>query len=268
MATVYGSVLPPRPDRPLMPIGRVIAAYLAEAKYEFLGIARTATFAIPFLVLPLAMYLLIGVGMYREAVTHNPGLADQLFCGFAVLAIMGPAMIGIGSSLANERDAGLMKLRRALPAPSGACIIAKMAMAVVFATLAFALLLVAGLLVGRLTSSAPQLAGVAVVTILGALPFCAIGLFVGAHASVAAAPPTLNLIYLPMLWLGGLFLPLPEVMKSAEPFFPTFHLKQLAMSATSAPERLLVPLSLSVGILLAVTLLFGGLALRKLARTG
>jgi len=268
MATVYGSALPAPAPRQVMPIGRLIAAYMTEAKYEFMGMARTATFAIPFLVLPLAMYLLIGVGMYREAVTNNPGLADQLFCGFAVLAIMGPAMIGIGSSLANDREAGLMKLRRALPAPSGACIIAKMTMALVFATLSFALLLIAGLLLGRLTSSAPQLAGVAVVVILGALPFCAIGLFVGAYASVAAAPPTLNLIYLPMIWLGGLFLPLPKVMQSVEPFFPTFHLKQLAMSATSAPERLLVPLSLSVGVMVTVTLLFGGLALRKLARKG
>ena len=46
---------------------------------------------------------------------------------------MGPALFGVGCALAVERDAGFLRLKRALPAPGGAYLIAKMVMGMVFA---------------------------------------------------------------------------------------------------------------------------------------
>ena len=64
---------------------------------------------------------------------QEPGVANYLFSGFSVFAVMGPALFGVGCVLAIEREAGVLKLKRALPAPGGAHLIAKATMAMVFA---------------------------------------------------------------------------------------------------------------------------------------
>ena len=42
----------------------------------------------------------------------------------------------------------------------------------------------------------------------GVLPFCAIGLFVGSLVGAQGAPAVVNMIYLPMAFLAGLWMPL------------------------------------------------------------
>ena len=46
--------------------------------------------------------------------------------------MMGPGLFGFGVGFAHERDNGLLTLRRALPAPPAAQLIAKAVMAMVF----------------------------------------------------------------------------------------------------------------------------------------
>ena len=109
-----------RLDAP-MPIGRVIRAYVNEAAFELLRMLRTPGFAIPFLVLPVPIYLFFGVVLAGSAVADKPALANYLFSGWLVFAAMGPGLFGVGCALAMERDAGLMTLKRASPAPGGGC---------------------------------------------------------------------------------------------------------------------------------------------------
>ena len=122
-----------------------------EVKYESLRMLRSPGFSIPFLLLPVPVYLFFGVMLAAPAVAKNPGVANYLFSGFSVFAVMGPALFGVGCALAVEREAGFLKLKRALPAPGGAYLIAKMAMAMVFAALAMASMLVAAILAGKIT---------------------------------------------------------------------------------------------------------------------
>jgi ABC-2 type transport system permease protein len=253
---------------PPMPFQRILRAYFTEAKFEFIAATRTAAYAFPFLLLPLMIYLLFGVVIAADSVAKNPNLANFLFCSFSVFGVTGPAIFGVGCGLAIERDAGLAKLKRAQPLPYGSYVLAKMLMAMMFATLTFASLLIAGLLVGKLTLGAAHLAAVGTVLILGVLPFCALGLFIGTHVSGSAAPAVANLVYLPMLWLGGLFIPLPKFLQAQMLVWPSFHLNQLAIGVAGLDEFHSAPTILSVGVLVGITVLFGGLAIRKLARKG
>ena len=157
-----------RPD--LMPAGRIVHAYFSEAKYEFLRLLRTPAFAVPILVLPIVVYLLFGVVMANDAITKNPAVGVYLFCGFSVFAVIAPGLLGVGISLALERDSGLLKLKRVLPAPPGAYILAKMLMAMVFATFTTASMIVMGVLIAKVALSAGQLAALAGVMVLGTLP--------------------------------------------------------------------------------------------------
>jgi ABC-2 type transport system permease protein len=251
-----------------MPVVRVLRAYVNEIKFELLRMLRSPTFSIPFLLLPVPVYLFFGVMLAGPAVAKNPGLANYLFSGFAVFAVMGPAFFGAGCTLALERDAGFLKLKRALPAPGGAYLIAKMATGMVFAALAMAPLVAAGLIAGKITLTGVQLTLLSFVMVVGTLPFSAIGLFIGAHASGSATPAITNIIFLPMLWLSGLFIPLPKFLESWVLIWPAFHLNQVALGAAGVTEFRFISPAISAGVLAGVTVLFAGLAIRRLARRG
>jgi len=251
-----------------MSLPRLLRAYFTDAKYEALRMLRAPAFAIPFLVIPVPIYLLFGVVMPGEAAKKNPQIFDLLFIGFSVMAVMGPSLFGVGSTLAPERDAGLMRLKRALPAPAGSYLIAKLLMAMFFSALTFSLLAVAAKIVGRISFTYPELLSLLPVMVIGALPFCAIGFLIGAYCSGGAAPAITNLIYLPMLWLGGLFVPLPPFLQRWVVIWPAFHLQQVAVAVAGLhPFRLMPPL-LSAAILAGVLVICSGLAIRRLARVG
>jgi ABC-2 type transport system permease protein len=252
----------------VMPSGRLIRAYLSEAKYETLRLLRTIALAVPLLALPIIVYLLFGVVMAHEAIAKNPALGNFLFTGFSVFAMMAPGLFGIGCMLAMERDAGLMKLKRALPTPAGAYILAKMLSALLLATLAMALMIAVALLAKQVTLSGGQIAAIAAVMIVGSLSFCAIGLFIGAYVSGSAAPAVANLIFLPMIWLSGIFIPLPAFLRPWALIWPAFHLGQVAVAAAGLQEFRFFDVRISAGVLVGITVLFGGLALRRLARRG
>src|SRR3546814_6288154 len=63
-------------------------------------------------------------------------------------------------------------------------------------------------------------------------PCCAIGLFIGTLVGGQGAPALLNLLYLPMAFLSGLWLPLemlPQLFATLAPTWPPYHLAQLAL---------------------------------------
>jgi ABC-2 type transport system permease protein len=187
-----------------------------------------------------------------------------MFTGFTVMGIMGPALFGFGMGLAIEREQGLMRLKRALPMPKGAYLLAKMLMSMLFAVLVAAELAVAASFVGAVPLTLGQIVGVTVVTVLGTLPFCAIGLFIGARVSGSSAPAFVNLIYIPLMYVSGLFFPVPTSIRWVALFSPAFHLNQLALHAAGTPS-ILGP-SINVAALAGVTVLFAGLTVRRLTR--
>ncbi|MBI3847760.1 MAG: ABC transporter permease [Planctomycetes bacterium] len=247
-----------------MPRARVVRAYVADAKYESVRMLRAPAFGIPFLLLPIALYLLFAVVLFGEAIRADPSGGRFVFSGFAVFGVVGPALFGFGAVLAIERDQGLLTLKRALPAPPGSFLIAKMIMAVLFAGIVMITMLAAALSIGHVPLSIGRALAVSVVGLLGALPFCAIGLLIGTIASGRAAPAFVNLVYFPMLYLSGLWFPLPGVLKTFAPVWPTYHLMQLMLRAAGAVSTGSV--IAHVAVLAGVTLVFAALAMRRLAR--
>ncbi len=64
------------------------------------------------------MYALFAVVIAGEAIDKDPNLGIFLFSAFSVMAISMPALFGLSTSLALEREMGLMLLKRAQPAPA------------------------------------------------------------------------------------------------------------------------------------------------------
>ncbi|GMU65015.1 MAG: ABC transporter [Acidobacteriota bacterium] len=258
-----------RERAPLPPL-RMFGAYWAEAKYETLAALRSPGFAIPFLVVPMAIYLLFGVviaGNSGATSEFGPAIADYLFSGFSVLAAVMPAIFS-SSILATERDGNLLKLKRAMPLPPGATIVAKVAMSMAIAAMAVALVAVAAVGAGKITLSIGQVAAMVATLVVGTIPFAAIGLLLGTLVSGSAAPAWGNLVFLPQIWLSGLFIPLPDSLERFVIVWPTFHLNQLALAAGGVEEFQFLPPAIAAAVLAGVTVLCGGFAIRRLARVG
>jgi ABC-2 type transport system permease protein len=259
-----------------LPLARTLRAYLMEAKFETLGALRSVGFAVPFIAIPILIYVIFGVliipagGGGAEPGAEGgfgPGVANYLFSGFAVVGAIMPGIF-MGCILATERDGNLLKLKRALPLPPGATIIAKVLMSMGVAAIAVTLVAIAGIVAGQLTISVQQVLIIWATLIIGVIPFCAIGLFLGTVSSGSAAPAYGNLVFLPMMWLSGIFIPLPEVMRKWVVIWPSFHLDQLALNLAGVEEFSFVSPALAGGVLVGVTVLFGGLAMHRLARAG
>lgn len=244
---------------------RLLRAYLTEAKYECIRMLRSPAFAGPFLGLPVLLYLLFGVLLFGDALSKDPKAALFLFMGFATFGVMGPGMFGFGITIATERERGLFALKRAMPMPPAASLLAKLAMSILFVAIIM-VTMVAAVPLGHLKLTAGQLVGLSVVNILGAAPFGAIGLFIGTWASAKSAPALVNLLYLPMIYLSGFLIPMPKSLEWIERFSPAFHLHQLALRSIGAPN-LGAPLA-HVAVLAAVTVTLTALAVRRLARVG
>jgi ABC-2 type transport system permease protein len=259
-----------------MPSRRILGAYLAEAKYECIRAMRTPAFAIPFLLLPIALYVLFGILLAGSMSHGDPTLAKIMFVNWSVFGVMGPGMFGFGMIVAQERDHGLLTLKRALPMPPAAYFLAKMFMTMTFAAIIMVTMIVPALTLGHARLGLGQILVVSLLDILGSLPFCAIGFFIGTRASSKSAPAFINLAYLPMMHLGGLFYPLPKSVQPMEFFSPAFYLDKLGLwvagvpnldqlaSGAAGPSSHGSPL-LYAAVLAGVTLLFGVLAIRRLA---
>ncbi len=250
----------------VMPSGRLVRADLTEAKYESVRMLRMPGFSIPFLLLPAALYLLFGVVLFGEALRNDPKGAMFIFTGFDVMGVMGPGMFGFGITLAMEREQGLLALKRALPMPTGASLIAKMVMAMLFGVIVTATMITAALTLGHLPLMATQCLRLATINALGALPFCALGLLLGTLTTARSAPAIINLLYLAMIYLSSFLIPLPKSIEWIALASPAFYLDQLALSALGAPSH--GAALTHVGVLAGVTLLPAALAIRRLARVG
>lgn len=251
------------PESPF-PRARALRAYLTEARYEFLRSLRMPAFALPFLLLPVALYLFFSVLLFGKALQANPALAVGSFVVWGVFGVMGPGLFGFGVFVAMEREQGLLTLKRAQPMPPAAYLFAKTAMCLLFSGLILLTLIAAALLVAHPPLPFGRMLGVAALLELGALPFCALGLFLGTRVSGKAAPALANLAYLPMLYLSGLFFPLTPAMQKIASISPAFHLNQLALGAAGLPAH--GSAFGHVAFLGVWTLVFGGLAIRRLGR--
>lgn len=244
---------------------RVLAAYLAEARSECVRYLRSPGFMLPLVLFSSIFYIFFGVVM---GPSFGHGAKSYFLASYSVFGVMAAGLFGFGVSVATERDNGLLMLKRALPMPRGAYLIGKMIMAMAAAALVMTLMLLIGGLLGHVAMSASLVIGMLVTGVLGVLPFCALGMWIGSVAKGQVAPGVINLVYLPMAFLSGLWIPLPQLpafFHHLAPVFPSYHLEQIMLDAANVQSG---PLLVHVLVLVAWAGFFLGLAVRRLRRHG
>jgi ABC-2 type transport system permease protein len=245
-----------------------LVAYAAETRYELMRMIRNPNVAIPVLVLPLALYALFALLIAGEAINKDASLGVYLFSAFSLMSVTMPALFGIGVTLALERDMGLLRLKRAQPAPPGAWIVAKIVSGFVLAILAYAPIVTVALATGKLALAPAQVVALSGALLVGTVPFCALGLMIGSLTGGSAAPAWANLVYLPGCYLSGMFFPLPKSMYWQAPIWPQFHVEQFVMHAAGIGKFQYEPFTMSIAAMLGYTALFAAVTIWRLSRTG
>ena len=210
--------------------------YALEARYELLKVARMPGFAIPSIAFPVMFYSLFGL-VFGGRGMGGISMATYLVATYGAFGVIGAALFGFGVGVAVERGQGWLVLKRASPMPPLAFFAAKMFVCAVFSATIVSLLIALAIGAGgvRLDPSAWMV--MAATLIVGAIPFCALGLAAGYLVGPNAAPAVVNLVYLPMGFLSGLWIPLevlPNFVKSIAPLLPAYHLGQLALASIGA----------------------------------
>lgn len=247
---------------------RAASPYAVEIRLELLRLLRAPAFALPMFVLPVALYLLFAFAVAGEQTAKDPDAARFMFAGFSLMAVTMAAVFATCPSIAMERELGLLTLKRAQPAPPGAWLAAKIVAGVVTGLISYLPLLAVTAISGQAMLTAGQLAAMSAVLVAGAIPFCAMGVMVGALASGSAAPAYAHLLYLPGLYLSGVFFPLPKSMFFQAPFWPQFHLNQLVFAAGGVDKFRWIAPEMAFAVLLGFTVLCSGIALHRLKRRG
>jgi ABC-2 type transport system permease protein len=247
---------------------RVLGAYLEEVRCEALRMVRNPALAAPVMIMPVALYSLFALMLFGEAIDKDPMTGLFFFSAFSIMGISMPALFGLSTSLAMEREMGMLLLKRAQPAPAGSWLVAKIACGVGFGLLAYLPIVIVAVTTGKLALDAGSIINVSLTLVACSIPFCAMGLMMGSLIKGTAAAGFANVVYLPGCYLSGLFFPLKPSMYWQAPIWPQFHVNQLTMHAAGVTKVPLEPLAMALAGVVGYTVLFSAVAIWRLARKG
>jgi ABC-2 type transport system permease protein len=210
-----------------------------EIKYEFLKLLRTKSFSLSVIGFPVMFYLLFGIAN-AHVFNRNVHIAKYLLGGYACFGLIGAALFGIGVGLASERAAGWLEVKQASPMPPMAYLVAKCVTAIAFGLIIVGILTTLGVSLGGVHLTPAELAKMLGVAVVGSISFASMGLMLALIIPANAAPGIVNLIYLPMSFASGLWIPidaLPRFVQHVALALPTYHLSQLMLTIFRYQDR-------------------------------
>ena len=249
-----------------VPAAPLLTMLLAQTRSELLMRWRVPAFSVTNLILPIVFFTFFGLPVAHLVRGDGVSIGAYLLASFGAYAVGNVMVYGFGIGVANERGMKIDRLMRASPLPPLVFMLAKVVTALVFSLVALVLLIAFGIVVGGIHQPPAVWATIITRLLAGSLPFIALGFAIGYWSGPNAAPALANLIYLPLSFASGLFVPLnqlPAFIQSLAPYLPSYHYAQLAWSALGAGRE---PLGVSLVWLGGYTVLFLALAVRSYRR--
>ena len=241
------------------PIWRML---LVQTKSELVMRWRIPAFSLTSLALPVVFFTFFGLPVAHLTRPDGVSVGAFLVASFGAYAVGSVMVYAFGIGVAMERGMKVDLLMRTTPVPPPVYLLAKVLTALIFALACLVVLIVYGIVVGGVREPPAVWTAMIVRLLAGSLPFIGLGFAIGYVAGPNSAPGVANLIYLPLAFASGLFVPpnqLPHFVQTIAPYLPTYHYGQLAWGALSASTE---ALGTSLGWLGAYTVLFFAVAVR------
>lgn len=212
------------------PNGGRLGLLALAAWTELRSSARSAEFAVGALGIPVLLYAMFGLPNVSELDGGTP-LRTAMLVSLSAYGVVSLAIFTFGENVAKERGRGWTRTLRATPLPLGVHLLGKTVTAVAHAALIVVAMSVLAATAGGVDLPAGTWIAFAATMLAGVLAFSALGFAIALLARPRAATVISNLIFLPLAFASGFFVPLselPATVRTIAPWLPTFHFGQLA----------------------------------------
>jgi ABC-2 type transport system permease protein len=206
---------------------------IAFLRFEILRTLRNARFLIMLLAFPVLLYVIYAK---QHGTSQGLTVASLLLVSMAVYSGMGSAMFASGPQLARERQNGWMRQLRISPISTRGWFAAKLAQSILLIIPGLVALVALALTYGHVHLAAGRLGLLVLVLVLGAIPFCALGLVIGLMFDGQTAQVAQMITLLVLAFLGGIFIQwssFPHAMQLIGKALPSYHLAQLGWNAAA-----------------------------------
>jgi len=219
-----------------LPRGAALAAH--QFRFDSLAFARNGQARFFTLALPVA-FLLIFATVFRDKTVPLPGgvihTSVYYVPGIIALGVIQAAVSNLALSVIAQREAGVLKRRRATPVTASALIAGRALTAAAVSLVMAAVLASIGWISYSAHVPAEHLAAFAVTVLAGAVTFGCVGFALTTLIRGSdSAQPVIAAITLPLYFISGIFLPftlLPQWLLRVAGFFPVRHFEHALLTA-------------------------------------
>ena len=198
---------------------RIVAS---ELKYQQLAYWRNPMGAFFTFFMPV-MFLVIFASLYSGARYEGLKLDQYFIPWIMTFGVISACYTNLSVTLTNQREQGILKRFRGTPLPPWAYMVATVMSCVIRALVLVALTLGVGVAFYGLIVPTHSYGAIALIVVLGAATFCALGVAITVIIPNAdAAPAIVNGVYLPLMFISGTFFPLSSssVLAKIASYFP------------------------------------------------
>ncbi|WP_154794873.1 ABC transporter permease [Occultella kanbiaonis] len=216
------------------PLGLVALAATTEVRSKL----RTPEFAIGAVAIPVLLYAMFGLPNGSVLPGGTP-VATAFVVSMMAYGVVSLAIFTFGEDVAKDRGQGWLRTLRATPVPVWTYLAGKVASAVVLAALIVVAIGVLAATAGGVRLDPGTWVALGALMIAGVLLFAPLGFAIAFLVRPRAAAVIANLIFLPLAFASGFFMPLgelPAILGDIARFLPTFHYGQLAYAVVMPTE--------------------------------
>ena len=186
---------------------------------------------------PIMFYVLFGLVLNSKEAIGGTGIPTYLIATYGTFGVMGASLFGTAAGLSSDRGLGWLQVKRASPMPPFAYFAAKVITSMIFSAIIVLALFLLGFTLGGVRMPIAEFAEIAGDAGRGIVAIFRHGVGARIFHRPNSAPATINLIYLPMSFCSGLWVPfmfLPKVVREIALVLPPYHLSQLALGIVGA----------------------------------
>jgi ABC-2 type transport system permease protein len=210
-------------------VTRNVWLVLHQARYDLLAFLRNRQARFFTLMLPL-LFLVIFVSVFGNHTVGPEHVKASTYYvpGLSAMAIIAACFVNLVISLTAQREAGVLKRRRATPVPAWVLLAGRTLTAIGVSLIVMTVLLLVGRFAYGVHLPSSTIPGILLTAVVGAATFCILGYALAtAIGSADAAQPMVQAIMLPLYFISGVFIPnvnLPTWLQDVANAFPVQHL--------------------------------------------
>ncbi len=187
--------------------------------YTCLELFRQPMYIVSTILFPSMFFWFFGIPNAKE-----PGAISMLMASFSCFGVMSVVLFQFSVGISQEKDSTWYYYIRSLPYPRGLLLTSRLFSGLLFSMLSIGGVIATAIVLGNLPVADVSWCDFLIRIYLGAIPFALMGICLGLMVGSRSVLPVANLIYLPMSFAGGLWMPpdiLPKLVQDISPYLPS-----------------------------------------------